>query len=127
MTGVAELILASRQLIVSRLTVADGRNTAAVRASVSRQRPADVRPTRPLPRNAVCAAITRASPGGQPGNSFRIASAMGAARLRSSSARRTSSSFAPSGPLLGTRKAFFFGAFQRNLLYQDAFAFVPST
>jgi hypothetical protein len=35
--------------------------------------------------------------------------------------------FAPSRPLLGIRKAFLFGALQRSLFYQDAFAFVPST
>jgi hypothetical protein len=56
--------------------------TAAVTASLSSARPAAVRPTRPLPRMAVCAAMARASAGGQLGNSSKMVSAMRAVSSR---------------------------------------------
>src|SRR5271166_2575394 len=101
--------------------------TAVVKASVSRPRPADVRPSRPLPRRAVCAAIVRASPGGTPREQSRdrighvhdeIAIIFGTTHLVP---------LASSSALLTIRKAFFLSPLQRSLFYQDALAFVPST
>ena len=55
----------------------------------SRFRPAAVRPTRPLPRAAVCAAMEAASFAGSPGNIARISFVILATRSRSCSARAT--------------------------------------
>jgi hypothetical protein len=92
--------------------------TAAVNASVSSARPADVHPMRPLPRTDAYAAIARASSAGQPGKRARIDSAMRVASSRTCSTPRTASRSRLDSSLSSVRVAFFFRLNKRYLFDQ---------
>jgi len=125
--GVSPAVAAHKQLIVSRVTVADGRNHSGGQSLPFETSPGRCAPhptTAPQPR--VCcdnSRFSRRTARKQLQNRF--------CNLRGEFAVILSTPhlvpFAPSRTLLGIRKAFLFGAPQRSFLYQDALAFVPST
>jgi hypothetical protein len=127
-TGVSSAVAAAhKQLIVSRVTVADGRNHSggqSLRFEPSPGRRA-THPTAAAQRSVYCdnSRFSRRTARKQFQNRFcnvrrELAVILSAPHLVP---------FAASYTLLGIRKAFLFGARQGSLLDQDALAFVPST
>jgi hypothetical protein len=126
-TGVSSAVAAHKQLIVSRVTVADGRNHSGGQSLRFETSPGG-RATYPTaaPQRRVCcdnSRFSRRTARKQFQNRFcnvrrELAVILSAPHLVPFAASRT---------LLGVRKAFLFGALQGSLLYQDALAFVPST
>ena len=96
-------------LIVTCVIVTNRRDSGSDEGlSFKRSACAEVRPTGPLPRVAVCAAIARVSSVGQLGNSPRIAWVIRATRSRSG-------------------WAFFFCSLKRRYLDQDTLTLVTAT
>jgi len=126
-TGISSAVAAHKQIIVSRVTVADGRNHSGGQSLRFETSPGG-RATHPTtaPQRRVCCDNSR----------FSRRTARKQFQNRFCNVRRELAvilnaphfvPFAASRTLLGIRKAFLVGALQGSLLYQDALAFVPST
>jgi hypothetical protein len=126
-TGVSSAVAAHKQLIVSRVTVADGRNHSgghSLRFETSPGR----RATHPTaaPQRRVCCDNSRFSQ-----RTARKQFQNRICNVRCELAVILSTPYlvqlAASRTLLGICKAFLFGALQGSLFYQNALPFIPST
>ena len=126
-TGVTPAVAAHKKLIVSRVTMADGRNHSGSKGTFLERPPGECPPhPTTAPSGSVCrdrSRLLRRTPGEQSRDRTdhthdEIAIIFGTAHFVP---------FALSRALLTIREAFLFGALERSLRNQDALTFVAAT